>query len=188
MRGFIFSFGAGFLFCLKLQAAPFPGMASSVLVNPEYGIFLASQEFRLNTKGTPWRVATSFETDNSVALRLLLDRPTGQLSLKIESLAPGLKLEAYAKKWVKEYAQFGFEILGSQNLNLQGHEVLVMDLIQKNRDSTQEQKQLRQVIIHSPKRVAIFTCNDLKENFLATLPLCNSVVKSFSWADQGLRM
>lgn len=177
------------LFASRLFAAPFPGMGSSILVSPEIGAFLTIRGYSLSTQGTEWvptsRDETATEDNNRQSLRLRLSSHSSSsnlegdvatLSLSLDEMANPLRLDQYAKRWIREYGQFGFEILGSQNLLLGGQEALALDLFHKVKN-----QQLRQVLITNQKKVAIFTCRDEKETFASTLPICNRVIKSFRW-------
>ncbi len=179
------------LFASRLFAAPFPGMGSSILVSPEIGAFLTIRGYSLSTQGTDWvptsrDESTIIDESNLQALRFRLsshssslsvsEKESATLGLSLDEMATPLRLDQYAKRWIREYGQFGFEILGSQSLLLGGQESLVLDLFHKVKN-----QQLRQVLIKNQKKVAVFTCRDQKENFSTTLPICNRVIKSFRW-------
>lgn len=181
----LYSFFASHLF-----AAPFPGMGSSILVSSEVGAFLTIHGYSLSTQGTDWvptsRDEPGIEENKLQALHFRLsshssslsnlEKDSATLGLSLDEMATPLRLEQYAKRWIREYGQFGFEILGSQSLLLGGQESIVLDLFHKVKN-----QQLRQVLIKNQKKVAVFTCRDQKENFSTTLPICNRVIKSFRW-------
>ena len=171
---------------LIASATPYPGMGSSILVDPTVGAFLAAKGFTVKTTGTPWVPVAQNENSLIESVRFELKntenlKSTATLALRIDDIGNAGKLDIYAKKWIKEYSQFGFEILGSQNAQLDGNESLVIDLLQKNK-----MQQIRQVLIRNNKQVAIFTCNDKKVEFAKTLPACNQVVRSFKWSKTTL--
>lgn len=156
-----------------LMASPFPGMGSSVLVDPQVGAFLTARGYSMNTSGTTWIPMT----DADGALRLQLQsQPSATLALHFDEVPQNVKLDLYAKKWAREYSHFGFEILGSQTVQLSGHESMVIDLVQKSKA-----QQVRQVLIRKEKKVAIFTCKDQQVPFLKTLPACNQVIRTFKF-------
>jgi galactitol-specific phosphotransferase system IIB component len=177
------------------MASPYPGMGSSVLVDPQVGAFLTTRGYSLSTRGTSWipiAESENYQTDEaegkSGSLSLLMtstsadtnatntETNTATLSLRFDEILSQLKLEIYAKKWAREYAQFGFEILGSQSIQLKGRETLVIDLIQKVKS-----QKIRQVLIKQEKKVAIFTCRDHQNQFSKTLPTCNQVIQNFNF-------
>lgn len=166
---------------LTAFATPYPGMGTSVLVDPQLGLFLTSRGYQVKTEGTQWIAVADPEQSllESVHYQLkIADNKTSSasLALKIDEMGSAQKLDQYAKKWIKEYSQFGFEILGSQNTQISGQNSLVIDLIQKN-----QTQQIRQVLIQNKQKIAIFTCRDQKAEFTKTLPACNQVMRSFRW-------
>lgn len=164
---------------LTVKASPYPGMGSSLLVNPQNGLFLTSRGYQVKTEGTPWiPVADKGESLVESVRYQLKTVGNASLALRIDDVGQNQKLDQYAKKWIKEYSQFGFEILGTQNILLSGKESLVIDLIQKNKS-----QQIRQVLIQNKQKVAIFTCRDQRDAFGKTLISCNQVVRSFRWIE-----
>jgi hypothetical protein len=158
-----------------LLASPYPGMGSSALVDPQIGAFLTARGYSMNTSGTAWIPIA--DVDGSLRLQLP-SQPAATLALHFDEVPPNVKLDLYAKKWAREYSQFGFEILGSQTVQLSGHESMVIDLVQKSKS-----QQLRQVLIKKEKKVAIFTCRDQQAPFLKTLPTCNQVIRTFRFLE-----
>lgn len=176
---FLILIGA-FVFVAKTWASPYPAMGSSILVNPEYGAFLTAQGYKVTTQGTSWIPIADLNENSFDVLRLqkkgLLGADHASLSVRIDEIPQSIKLDLYAKKWVKEYSQFGFEILGTKSLTLSQSEALIIDLVHKN-----QQQQVRQVLLQKDKKIAVFTCRDSQRDFTTTLPSCNQVVRSFEW-------
>lgn len=172
----------GFHYCSF--ATPFPGMGSSVLVQPESGVYLASRGYTINIAGSNWLPQQADPREIGMdGLSLKQEAQSVSLTLKLESYPEKTQFEQYAKKWMKEYSQYGFEVLGYKQIKLNGNDTLYVDLIHKNSD-----QQLRQVLIRDPqKKVAIFTCKDQRSHFESKLAECNKIVSSFKWSQQLIR-
>lgn len=158
---------------LVATAAPIPATSSSSLIKNEMKIFSA-KGFMIKTEGTNWQVIPQkgedlfrFQPANS---------ETASLSIRSDELKKSLSLEAYAKRWVKDYPQFGFDILGSRPFEQNGTRGLVIDLLHKKKN-----RQLRQVIYSRDQVAVIFTCTDNTDKFLQSLQSCNQIIQSFRW-------
>lgn len=161
------------------QAAPHPATSTSILTAPEQGHYFQSQGFNLKTAGTNWLPVPPSNESLFDAVRLT---PKGQLeseasiSVRTDTLSKQSTLENYAKKWMRDYPSYGFEVLGAKPFSMAGGPGLVVDMVQKSRS-----KQLRQVILQKGQQVAILTCLDDKNSFQKTLTACNQLVKNFEW-------
>jgi len=179
----VYTFVAAFLTSQFLLAAPIPTTSSSVLGSAENGHFFKGLGFSMKTKGTTW---VALQDEDSFLTKSARLGPAGtgksdeapRLTVRIDSLSKNSNLETYAKKWMRDYGNFGFETLGTQPIKIGGGKGLVVDLVQKSKN-----KQLRQVILNKEKdsRVAILTCVDQKSNFNQTLPICNQIINTFEW-------
>ncbi|MBX2987687.1 MAG: hypothetical protein KF802_07295 [Bdellovibrionaceae bacterium] len=163
-------------------AAPHPATGSSVLTDPAKGLFFHGFGFRLSTLGTPWTAAPSLEKETIFETVRFENRGApgsaeSSLSIRMDELPDKTNLESYARKWMRDYPSYGFEVLGTKNLNLGGGRALVVDLVQKNKN-----RQLRQVILQKDQQVAVVTCLDRKDRFADTLQSCNQILKSFEWS------
>jgi hypothetical protein len=156
------------------MASPFPGVGAALL-KPQSGLFLISHGFHLS-------IADGWIADEDLRFSSTAD-PNAKFSIKEENLSADTSLEAYAKKWMKDYASYGFDFLGSRpfvNRN-PGNKItkgLVVDLLHKASD-----KQLRQVIFLNKKQAVVLTCVDQKENFSRLLGDCNRMIRSFQWVN-----
>jgi hypothetical protein len=159
--------------------APHPATSTSALTDPQLGHYFQSQGFNLRTAGTDWLPTPQNNESLFEAVRLT---PKGQLesaaslSVRTDTLSKQSSLENYAKKWMRDYPSYGFEVLGAKSFAMAGGPGLVVDMIQKGRS-----KQIRQVILQKGQRVAILTCLDNQSNFQKTLVACNQLVKNFEW-------
>ncbi len=164
------------LVSLKAYAAPYPGMGSSLLVAPERGLFWQRKGFALRTANSGWELAAP-QNEASAALRYVKPgSSTASLAVQLETLKADLSLENYAKRWIRDYSSYGFEILGTQTFLQNGSKGLVVDLFHKKSD-----QQLRQILFLKNKNIVILTCKDERKKFTQTLQGCNQISKTFEW-------
>jgi len=173
---------AVFLSASNSPASPMPGMGSSVLVSPEKGFFFASKGFTLAAPST-WKFEKSpenreglTEQDEFAVIYSYPTIPTLRLSLKTDSLKTNMTVEAYAKKWMKDYTSYGFDVLGAKTFTSNQTKGLVVDLLQRKQGT-----QLRQVIFVKNKTAVTLTCLDQQKTFNAHIQTCNEIVRTFSW-------
>lgn len=179
-----FSFFQGLLFVIFLipiagYAAPSPGAGSSLLVAPETGLFWRREGFQLKTGKTGWTLASpELEEEAGIIRYLRPNSKTGSLAVKTEMLKADLTLENYAKRWMKDYSNYGFELLGSQTFSQNGTKALVVDLLHRK-----SEQQLRQILFLKNKKAVVLTCKDQQKNFQQTIVGCNQISKSFEWVE-----
>ena len=159
-------------------AAPHPATGSADLLKADQKFFNHSL-FSLNTQGTQWVGTSHPEEDIFKFIPKLSSKDSsaqGFMSVRSNKISSKYNLETYAKSWVKEYSQYGFDVLGSRNFDQVGFEGLVIDLIHKKKS-----KQLRQVLFEKKNQVVIFTCTDEMTKFSHTIQSCNQIIQSFRW-------
>ena len=164
--------------CNFSNAAPHPGMGSSLLTSPEKGLFYAMKGFRVEAP-PQWKIdidSNEILNDEFSVSYTSKTSPSLNLSLKTDTLKTNNTLEGYAKKWMKDYASYGFDILGAKTFSTNNAKGLVVDLTHKKKS-----QQLRQVIFVNKKTAVTLTCADSIKNFQSTLVECNGIFKSFSW-------
>lgn len=162
-----------------LYAAPHPGMGSSLLVAPEKGFFWKRYGFQLQTGLSGWQLAPPSDDEANRIRYVRPDTDIASLAVQIENLKTELTLESYAKKWMRDYVSYGFDVLGTQAFTQNNAKGLVVDLIHKKSD-----QQLRQILFLKNKKVVILTCRDHKKSFQQTLVGCNQISKSFEWTPE----
>ncbi|MES3039461.1 MAG: hypothetical protein V4736_16250 [Bdellovibrionota bacterium] len=166
---------------ISATASPIPATGSSLLTDPQKGLQLFKHRIRVDLADSKWTLKETEAESNVVALDFIPRNPqdltpTAQLSLRLDQLKKVSLFDEYIKRSMKEYPQFGFDVLGSQKVNLMGQPAFVVDLSQKKKG-----QQLRQVIFMQEKRVAVFTCLDETSHFKSTLAECNKLIQSFRW-------
>lgn len=164
---------------LQSFASPHPGASTSILTDLNKGYFLKFHGFDIQLDSSDWGIkSNSKPMDYVFLLKKNLPQFTGQFSLKIFENTKKANLETNTKKWLKEYSQFGFEILGTKTFTQNNQKGVVIDLFQSSKI-----KQTRQIIFQNDKQLAIFTCQDTEKSFKNTLSLCNQLIKNFRWIE-----
>ncbi len=156
-------------------AAPHPAVGSSALSSLEKGLFWHRAGFSLQASEKEWMAAESSTQETEVILKAR-SSGTQKLAIKLDELKQDLSIENYAKKWMKDYSNYGFEVLGSQPFQLGEQRGLVIDLEHKRNF-----QQVRQVLFLRSKKAVLFTCMDDRKKFSSSLQLCNRVIQSFLW-------
>ena len=167
-----------FIVSLKAVAAPQPATSTSALTAPEQGLYLLDRGFSVKTSGTSWLPVPNH--DSHLESVRFAEKGSGDkeasLTLRSDKLAKNVTLEMYTKKWLRDYASYGFEVLASKNIQLNGNPALLVDMLSRSKG-----KQIRQVVLKKDSEVAIMTCIDDRETFRTSLLPCNQIIKSFSW-------
>ncbi len=169
-------------------ASPIPGMGSSNLVSPSKGYNFNLRGFRLTKGQTNWglQAATatnqnsteeaSFKRGKEISVRFQSPISNGFLAVKTETLATPITVEFYAKKWIRDYSYYGFDVLGAKSFSQGNARGYVIDLYH-----SKKLKQMRQVVFLREKTAVILTCTDEKKQYQLTLSNCNNITKTFSW-------
>lgn len=159
-----------------------PVTATSILVAPETGYFYAVKGFSLRAP-TSWTLEQSGDEkdpsdgkDEFSVLYANPEFPSARLTVKTNTLATAMTLENYAKKWMRDYSGYGFDVLGAKTFSANKAKGLVVDLIHRTR-----QNQLRQVIFVKNKTAVTLTCIDQTKTFDKSLSGCNQIFKTFVW-------
>lgn len=134
--------------------------------------------FTLKTEGTSWVPVSSNEQSILDTIRFASKDPNslGSLSVRTDKISKNVTLELYTRKWMRDYPNYGFEVISAKNFTLNGSPALVVDML-----SRLKKKQLRQVVLKNEDRIAIMTCLDSQEKFSQSLQQCNQIMKSFTW-------
>lgn len=151
------------------------------------GLYASNEGFEINPQRTNWiRSAPPVELKNKVeALFRIQDtkskaQPT--FTVRIDKDTPYKTLKEYSNKWLKNYGQFGLEVLGHQYFkNERDQQGFVIDI-----ENSVSQKKLRQVIFFRNAKAVILTCMDQKESFKTSLKSCNDLIKTFAWDETAL--
>lgn len=162
------------------NASPHPATASSLGLSPVKGLFFARKGFILPAPAHWTLDSDGSENDEEFSVEYQSKTlGSAKLALKTDTLKNSVSLEAYAKKWMKDYSSYGFDLLGAKPFtNENKAKGLVVDL--KHRKKNQ---QIRQVIYLQNKTAVTLTCLDDIKSFQQTLADCNLFFKNFSWLE-----
>ncbi len=162
-------------------AAPHPGVTSS-LAAPKLGVFRSPHGFEIAAGASGWVPNPAPNENRHIAVVYKPVASQGSnggamLTVRTDTLKKTASLEAYVKRWSKEYPKFGFDVLGSKPFVQNNERGYVIDLI--NRDNN---RQLRQVVFLKDKNAVILTCRDQASTFKSTLKSCNEIIRTFRWS------
>lgn len=165
---------------MNAWAAPYPATSSSAFTAPEKGLYFLHKGFKLKTEGTNWIPVTGTEQSllDTVRFSAKDKNNGGSLSIRTDKIAKTASLDLYTRKWMRDYPNYGFEVISAKNFILNRSPALVVDMLSRAKN-----KQIRQVILKNEDRVAIMTCLDDKAEFNKALQNCNQIMKSFEWTE-----
>ncbi len=167
--------------CVRVSAAPAPGMGSSRLSSLESGVAFLSHGFRMPVKSNSWNLQAPSDTHGLGVGSLIFDHQhlaNSMMSLRLESVKKARPLEANARRWVKDYLHYGFDLLGTKTFQEKGQRGFVADLFHR-----EKMKQVRQIVYQHDNQLAIFTLSSSNADFDKALADFNSVVRNFQWSN-----
>ncbi|AZZ35681.1 hypothetical protein CIK05_02320 [Bdellovibrio sp. qaytius] len=170
-----------FLFPLFVQAAPFPTTGSSAVNYPKWNTAFSQMGFTFKLVSDEW-VFLENPSQNRLPANQQIDMgfktlsESARLSLKTETYRGKVNLEAYAKKYLRDYNQYGFEVISSKSVKINGVSAVVIDLMQKNKLT-----QSRQIFLGADEKITIASCIDKAELFSMTSNMCNQLINNYNW-------
>ena len=153
--------------------------SSSIAIASQPGVYYSNLGYKVSAGKTQWKqfpapsnndyIETIYRSgdDNHVQAALTVRR---------DQMNEVVDISEYAKKWIKDYQRFGFQILASNKVRAEKEIGFMFDLV--HRDSG---KQLRQVLFAKNKNVVTLTCRDDISSFRETLRKCNDIIRTFEW-------
>ena len=178
---FLLALSSLFFFSVVI-AAPIPGTTSSLLINPEKKIFFSPLGFKINAQGTPWEHTQVKNNDRSITT--LYREPykpekeqRALLTVRTDRLKEKISLSRYVRKWLHEYPHYGFDILKTKKIKLNGIKGFLVEVTNK----AENKKQIRQVIFLKDKVAVTLSCIDQQNTFKRSLKACNHIIRSFTW-------
>lgn len=167
---------------LSSFAAPFPATSTSALTTPEKGLYFLHKGFTLNTAGTDWVPSSAAEDSLLDTVRFVSKNSDqeGSLSIRTDKINAKTSLELYIRRWMRDYPNYGFEVVSAKKIQLSKSPALVVDMLSRAKN-----KQIRQVVVKNNERVTVMTCMDNKNSFSESLKTCNQIMKTFSWLDEA---
>lgn len=153
-------------------AAPHPASGSSLLNTVQNSVVFSQLGFDLKNIPHDWQLQSPLET----SLLEIGPKDKTVLSFRTEPITTDINLEKYVRQYLRDYNQYGFEVMGLQSLAKTKNNTVVVDLIQKNKAVKS-----RQVFYKKNNEILLATCLDIFENFDRTINICNQVLNTLSW-------
>ncbi len=162
-------------------AAPYPATSTSALTTPEKGLYFLHKGFILRTAGTDWVPSSKAEESLLDTVRFTSKNPDneGSLSVRTDKINAKTSLELYIRRWMRDYPNYGFEVVSAKKFQLNKSPALVVDMLSRTKN-----KQIRQVVVKNNDRVTVMTCMDNKSTFGESLKSCNQIMNTFSWIEE----
>ena len=169
-----------FLFsCFRVFAAPHPMMGSAVINKVQNGVVFSQMGFLISSVPTNWVLKTPVNQNADGRVLELAPAETVSktvLSFLSERVSPKTDLEKYVRQYLRDYNQYGFEVIGLQSMKNTGANHVVVDLNQKNKMTRS-----RQVFYKNNDQIIMATCLDSFEEFNKTILACNAILDTFKW-------
>lgn len=166
-----------FLFQGFVWAAPHPMAGSSIINKPTQNLAFSMMGFKVSSVPENWTYKSGV-TDTDVSIEMGPQDPQSKASLSfhIENITKKTSLEQYVRQYLRDYNQYGFEVIGLQSIKKNVVPSVIVDLTQKNK-----QTRSRQVFFLQNQKVVVASCIDRFENFDKTVYTCNQILGSFQW-------
>lgn len=167
-----------FLLIVKLtSASPHPLAGSSIVNIPQNNIAMSQLGFKLGSMPSNWVYKNNSDL-NSLSLEMgpIDEVSKSILTMRTEKVSPKTDLEKYVRQYLRDYNQYGFEVVGLQSYKKAATPSVIVDLTQKNKLNKS-----RQVFFHKEGQLVLATCTDRFENFDKTLITCNRILGGFQW-------
>lgn len=164
-----------------LLSAPLPTTGSSVVNSPKWNTAFSQMGFSFKLVSDEW-VYLENPSQNRLPANQQIDMgfktlsESARLSLKTENYRGKINLEAYAKKYLRDYNQYGFEVISSKSIKINNIPAIVVDLIQKNKLT-----QSRQIFLNDNNKITIASCIDKTDYFSMTSNMCNQLINNYNW-------
>lgn len=169
---------------LSATAAPLPTTGSSMVNSPKWNTAFSQMGFSFKLVSDEWTYlgnpSSRMPANQQIDLGFKTLSDTARLSLKTENFKGQVNLEAYAKKYLRDYNQYGFEVMTTRSVKINGIPAVVIDLLQKNKLT-----QSRQIFLTAGDKITIASCIDKTEYFAMTSGMCNQLLNSYSWRAQA---
>lgn len=177
-------------FSAPLYSAPHPGLGSSSVNLTKSASAFSQMGFGLKNIPHDWEYDSTLQTepnynssvDKHTSEQLQIDLikkkenstdSIARLSFKSESVNSKTDLQAYVRKFLRDYNQYGFD---AYSLQAPTKGSVVIDIYQKNKKTRS-----RQAFYKKNSQIIIATCIDEYDGFDKTLAECNQILNSIVW-------
>lgn len=162
------------IFQTQLLAAPHPLTGSSIINLPSNSFAFSQMGFSLDSIPSNW-IYNKADTASADVIEI---GPTGKtlISFRLENVSMKTQLETYVRKYLRDYNQYGFEVISLQSYSKSHTPSVIVDLSQKNKNTKS-----RQVFFYRKNKMIIATCADQSDTYEKTVSLCNQILATFKW-------
>ena len=158
-------------------SAPHPMAGSSVINTPNSNLAFSMMGFKVGQIPADWTYKTGLDDSNmAIEIGSRDEKSKAALNFHIENVAKKTSLEQYVRQYLRDYNQYGFEVVGLQSMKKNTIPSVVVDLTQKNKKTRS-----RQVFFIQDQKVVVASCLDQFESFDKTVYICNQILSSFQW-------
>jgi hypothetical protein len=159
-------------------AAVQPLTGSSIVNQIQSGAVLSQMGFDVKNFPSDWILKKPLNDDTAAAIEIGSSDTNSKslLSFRTESVSAKTDLEKYVRQYLRDYNQYGFEVVGLQSLKQANSNSVIVDLNQKNKATRS-----RQVFYKKNDKIVMATCLDDYEQFSKTILVCNTVLNTFQW-------
>lgn len=159
------------------QAAVQPLTGSSMINQIKTGAAFSQMGFEVKSFPANWILKKPL-TDEASTIEIGSEDSTSKalLSFRTEAVNAKTDLEKYVRQYLRDYNQYGFEVVGLQSLKQGSQNSVVVDLNQKNKATRS-----RQVFYKKNDKIVMATCLDDFDHFSKTILACNAVLNTFQW-------
>lgn len=158
-------------------AAVQPLTGSSIVNQIQSGAVLSQMGFEVKNFPSNWALKKPLN-DDAATIEIGSDDINSKslLSFRTETVPVKTDLEKYVRQYLRDYNQYGFEVIGLQSLKQANANSVIVDLNQKNKATRS-----RQVFYKKNDKIVMATCLDDFEQFSKTILICNTVLNTFQW-------
>ena len=207
MFQFLFQVTSALLTATFLHAAPAPLM-SSELVLSKSNLLMKERGYTLDLENCDWKIqdtkfnqplvsqtpAAESSGNSPVATTELIDEISltsslnQKLNIHIQNMKRATNIDSFAQRHTKEYAQFGFEILGNKKVTLGNKTLVLIDLYHRTQKKSVRQAIVGSSITTTSNRIAILSCEFLtkeqnSKDSAASIKNCNDVIQRFAFLE-----
>lgn len=165
------------LFAFSASASIHPLSGSSFVNNLQSNVVFSQLGFKVSSIPKDW-VAKNISDVQSESIEIGPNDPLSKtvLSFHNEKINSKINLESYVRQHLRDYNQYGFEVIGLQNHSKSDSSSIIVDLTQKNKKTKS-----RQVFFQRESQLIIASCLDDFDRFEQTITICNQILGSFQW-------
>lgn len=169
------------------EASPYPLMASSIINTIQNNLVLSQMGFKIQTIPQDWVIKNNSDNSSkSIIMGLpqniniveskIEPKTAASLSFRYDTISIKTNLEQHVRQYLRDYNQYGFEVINLQSNKKSKIPTVIVDLSQKNKKTRS-----RQVFFSQSENLIIATCLDNYDDFDKFILICNKILNDFEW-------